>query len=127
MLAEFRDYLKTLNVADHYYIGKLDNSKEKALGLYSMGNLAPVEAVGKDSSYDIAGVRILLHWNKNAKESEKASRNLYSEIRYIQDQAMGDEHVFCFMPDDNEPTFIGTDDNNVYEYHIAGRLYYKRG
>ena len=33
MLATFRDYLKTLDLADNYYIGKIDNTKLKTIGL----------------------------------------------------------------------------------------------
>lgn len=126
MLAQFRDYLKTLEVADNYYIGKIDNSKLKTVGLYGAGGLQRIEAIGKDSSYDIARVRILVHWNRNANESEIASRNLYEKIRYITDTDMGDVHVEYLDLMEAEPTFIGTDDNNVYEYHIECRIYYRR-
>lgn len=126
MLAEFRDFLKTLKVADNYYIGKIDNSKLKTIGVYSQGNLARVEAIGKDSSYDVAGVRILVHWNKNMRESEIASRSLFDKIRYITDVDMGDVHVDYLSVNENEPTFIGTDDNGVYEHHISARIYYRR-
>lgn len=132
MLAEFRDYLKTLDVADYYYIGKLDNSKTKAVGVYSMPNMARVESIGLESSYDVAGVRVLLHWNKNAKESEQSARNLYEKIRYITDIDMAvtgsqdSVHVQYVDLDDGEPTFLGTDENGVYEYHISMMIYYKR-
>lgn len=126
MLAEFRDFLKSLNVATNYSIGKIDNAKMYSLGVYTATNLAPVEAIGKESKYDIAGVRILLHWNKNARETEAAARNLYEKIRYITNTDMGDVHVDYLRLDDGEPTFIGSDDNGVYEYHISARIYYRR-
>lgn len=126
MLAEFRDYLKTLNVASNYYIGKMDNSKEKTLGVYSQPYVARVEAIGKESSYDVAGFRLLLHWNKDARETEAVARELYSKIRYIADTDMDDIHVYFISLDSGEPTAIGTDDNGVYEYHIAGIIYYRR-
>ena len=126
MLAEFRDYLKTLDVADNYYIGKIDNSKLRTVGIYGHGGLARVEAVGKASSYNVSRIRILIHWNKNAKETEMASWNLYNNLCYITDEDMGDLHVHYLSLDESEPTFIGTDDNGVYEYHISARVYYRR-
>lgn len=137
MLAEFRDYLKTLDLAENYYIGKIESTKLKTIGLYGQSNQRRIEAIGKQSSYDIAGVRILVHWNKNARESEIAARNIFESIRYITDadmpvpQALAGEDVSVIHVDyldllEAEPTFIGTDDNGVYEYHISARIYYRR-
>lgn len=33
-LKDIKDWLKTFNVAEHYYIGKLDNKQDKSLGVY---------------------------------------------------------------------------------------------
>ena len=143
MIVEFKDYLKTLNVADYYYIGKIENIKEKVLGIYADGSTSRVEAVGKDSSYGKAGVRLLLHWNKNAKETEASALNLFEQIRYItdtdmthteiRDEGASDEevvtttvHVQYIDWDYDAPMFIGTDDNNVYEYVISGTIYYRK-
>lgn len=131
MLAIFRDYLKSLDLADHYYIGKIDNAKQKTIGLYGQPGFRRIEAIGKASSYDVAGIRILVHWNKNAKESEEAARNIFESIRYITDadittSVSGTVHVNYLDLLEPEPTFIGTDDNGVYEYHISARLYYRR-
>lgn len=128
MLAEFRDYLKQLNIADNYSIGKIDNSKEKSIGIYGASNAVGtrIEAVGKDSSYDRAGVRILLHWNRNMKESEAAARVLYESIRYITGVDMDGIHVQYLDLLDPEPRFIDTDENGVYEYVISAAIYYRR-
>ena len=142
MLAEFRTYLKSLNLAENYYIGKIDNTKLKTIGIYSQSNFRRVESIGKQSSYDIAGVRILVHWNKNARESEDAARKVFESIRYITGTDMTNSrqvvsngvtstetttvHVDYLDLLDAEPALIGTDDNGVYEYHISARLYYRR-
>lgn len=127
MIAEFRDYLKTLNVAQNYYIGKIENSKEYSLGVYADTSRRRVEAVGKDSSYGAFGVRLLLHWNKNAKETETQARSLHSTIRYITNTDMTDIHVQYLDLDYDEPIFVGTDANGVYEYVITGTIYYRKG
>ena len=33
-LSEIRDWLKTLGIAENCYIGRLDNKKERSLGVY---------------------------------------------------------------------------------------------
>lgn len=126
MLANFRDYLKTLDVASNYYLGKMVNETERSLGVYSQQGYRRIEAIGRASSYDIAGFVLLLHWNKNARESEAAARDLYEKIRYITDTDMGDVHVDYLDLVEGEPSFAGTDNNGVYEFSIAGRIYYRR-
>ena len=125
MLAEFRDYLKTLNVADHYSIGKIDNSKDKSLGVYADSTMRRVEAVGKCKSYGVFQFRILLHWNKNLNDTETQARSLFEQLRYITDTDMGTMHVQYLDLQHEEPVFVGTDSNGVYEYVIRGTIYYR--
>ena len=126
MLAEIRDYLKTLNIANYYTIGKLDNSKERAVCVYSDGYLERVEAIGRNSSYDITGIRILYHGTKNLNETEQVVRSLYDSLRYITDTDMGTLHVQYLDLNYSEPVFLGTDANGVYEYIISGVIYYRK-
>ena len=35
-LYEIRNWLKTLNLFEHYYIGKLDQKPDKAIGVYQL-------------------------------------------------------------------------------------------
>lgn len=153
MIAEFRDYLKTLDVADYYYIGKIENIKEKVLGIYADSPTRRVEAIGGNGSYGTFGVRLLLHWNKNANETEISARNLYEKIRYIKDVNMANPDISALVTEDDEviethneeriiannsvhvqfidwyydePIFVGTDANGVYEYVITGTIYYRK-
>ena len=125
MLAELRDYLKTLDVADYYSIGKIDNSKEKSLGVYADSTLRRVEAIGKNKSYGIFQFRILLHWNKNLKETETQARSIFDQLRYITNTDMDTMHVQYLDLEHEEPIFVGTDSNGVYEYVIKGNIYYR--
>lgn len=126
MLEELKDYLKTLDLADYYYVGKIDNKREKVIGVYPMEIGARVEAIGKSSSYDKAGFQILVHWNKNAVETEETARAIYEALRYITDTEMGEVYVYYLDLNIGEPVFLGTDQENVYEYHISGTIYYRR-
>lgn len=56
-LANIRDFIKGFDFADNYYIGKLDNKKDKSIGVYSLKRSEPpVTAIGGQSTYDIIGV-----------------------------------------------------------------------
>ena len=126
MLAEIKDYLKTLDVAEHYSVGKIDNSKMKALGVYGDSGVRRTESIGCNSSYGAQRIRILLHWNKSAVETENAAMNLFNRIRYITDLDLTDAYIEYFDLDYDSPTFVGSDDNGVYEYVISGVVFYRR-
>lgn len=126
MLSVFRDYISTLGIGEHFTIGKIDNSKDKSIGVYGDGYQRRVEAIGKCSSYDTAGIRILIHWTKNLADTETNARSLYESLRYITDTDMGEVHIQYFMLNYDEPVFLGTDENGVYEYMISGVAYYRK-
>ena len=126
MLAEFRDFLRTQIDADHFSIGKIDGTKDKSVGVYSDNSYVRVEAIGKAKRYDRAGIRILIHWNKNMRETETVARSLYENLRYITDTDFGDIHVYYLDLQYGEPVYVGTDENGVYEYVIACTVYYAR-
>ena len=127
-LAEIRDWLKTLDAAEHYYIGRLDNKKEKSLGVYSRRRgSAPVMALGGESSYDIKGVSLLLHWNHNARETEEAALALWEQLfgRTRVDVPSG-ARIQYIQPNVPEPVAVGTDEGGVYEYVIELNIYHRR-
>lgn len=126
MLAEFRDFVKTLGVGDYFSIGKIDSTKDKSIGIYGDSNSYRVEAFGKASKYDISNMRILIHWNKNLAETEAASKSLYEQLRYQKEFDMNNIYVYFIDLIQGEPLFVGTDGNGVYEYVISIRVYYRR-
>ena len=126
MLAEFRDFVKTLEVGEHFSIGKIDGSLDKSIGIYGDSNLDRIEAIGKNSKYDISNMRILIHWNKNLTETEAASRSLYELLRYQNNFDMSGIYVYFIDLIEGEPIFVGTDNNGIYEYVITLRLIYRR-
>lgn len=126
MLAQFRDWIKTQFKAEYYQIGKIDNSREKVIGIYGDSPLTQIESFGKNSSYGSASIRILLHWTKNAADTETAARGLFESLRHVTDVDMSDVHVQYLYLSQDEPAFIGTDENGVYEYVITATIYYRR-
>ncbi|MEE0964179.1 MAG: minor capsid protein [Ruminococcus bromii] len=126
-LAHIRDWLKTFGIAEHYYIGKLDNKQDRSLGVYTLkGNGAPVTAIGTQSTYDIIGVSLLLHWSNNANETEVTARTLYEKLRTIKNFKINDKQIYMIELLVPEPIDVGTDDKGIYERVIEMNLYYER-
>ena len=126
-LADIRDYLKTLDAAEYYNIGRLNNKKEKSLGVYSRTRSGPpVHAIGQPSSYDIKAVTLLLHWNQDARETEQAALTLWNKLLEAEQITIGGTPVYYLQMQVPEPVAVGTDDNGVYEYVIDFNLYFRR-
>lgn len=128
-LTEIKDWLKTMDVAENYYIGKLDNKKDKSLGVYSRTRSGPpVTALGglDKNSYDIKAVTLLLHWNNNANETETAALRFWEKLRKITDLSIEGKHIQYLSLLVPEPQNVGTDEKGVYEYVIDIDLYERR-
>ena len=128
-LAEVRDWIKTFNAANNYYIGKLDNKQENSIGIYQRKTIdGPRVAIGGRSlaSYDVKSISILIHWNKNANETEKRAQYLYNRLFEVESVVIGETPIKMIALLQNEPVDVGTDDNNVYEHVIELDLYYER-
>lgn len=128
-LAEVRDWIKTFNAANNYYIGKIDNKQENSIGIYQRKPIdGPRVAIGGRSlaSYDVKSISILIHWNKNANETEKRAQYLYNRLFEAESVVIGGTPIKMIALLQNEPVDVGTDDNNVYERVIELDLYYER-
>lgn len=126
-LASIRDWLKSYSNAEHFYIGKLDSKQDKSLGVYSLKRSgAPVTAIGSDSTYNIIGVSLLIHWNTNANETEIEAKQLYETLRTIKNETINNSLVYMIELLVPEPVDVGTDDSGVYERVIELKVYYER-
>ncbi|SHK37970.1 hypothetical protein SAMN02745248_02405 [Hathewaya proteolytica DSM 3090] len=129
-LSNIRDWLKTLNnKADNYYIGKLDNKKDKSIGVYQLKNTSPPRiALGglENTTYEVKGISILIHWNTNARETEEFSYELYEEILKQNSVVINGHRINYIELLNNEPIDVGTDEKNIYERVIELKCYYER-
>lgn len=126
-LSDIRDWLKTLISADYYYIGKLDGKKDRSIGVYQRKNPAPpIMAIGQMSSYEIKPISILIHWNKNANETEQTAYELYRQLRAVSSLTLNNTNVYFIALFQSEPVDVGTDDNGIYERVIELDVYYER-
>lgn len=131
-LKDIRGYIAGLGIADddHVYIGKLDNKKQRSIGVYSRpGNGRPYIALGglEYTSYDTKQISLLVHWDKNKDTAERAANDLFTKLNNVSNLEIGDTHInyLCLMVP--EPQDVGTDDNGVYEYVIWVDVIYQRG
>ena len=128
-LADVRDWVETLGIGEHFYIGKLDNNLEKSIGIYqrkpsgrpdiALGGLSCTKTETKQFS-------ILIHWNKYADQTEKAAHELYDKFLRVTDLTIAGNHVNYLRLEVPEPVDVGTDDNGVYERVIWLNLIYER-
>lgn len=127
-LADIKDYIKTLELAEHHYIGKLDNKKDKSIGVYQRQNsYGPRICIGSSSSFERKPISVLVHWNKNARETEEQAFLLYQKLtEAIMPLQMGNTKVFFIDMLNAEPVDVATDDNGVYERVIEFDLYYRK-
>lgn len=128
-LADVRDWLKTYGVAEHYYAGKLDNKLERSVGVYQRTRSgSPVTAIGgrELSSYEVKSISVLIHWNQNAVETERASYALFNALLSEKDLKINGTQIYYIRLNVPEPVDIGTDDKGVYERVIEFDLFFKR-
>lgn len=115
-------------VADHFYIGKLDNKKQKSIGVYQLQTTNSNIAVGGLDNTKIKEktVSILIHWNNNADETELKALELYYKFMNARNFNITDNilvnYIELLVP---EPVDVGTDSSNIYERVIQARFYYE--
>jgi hypothetical protein len=132
-LADIKDWFKTLTientVVENFYIGKLDNKKEKSVGFYQLNtNNIPNIAIGglDNTKYDKKPISMLIHWNNNADDTEKVAVNIYNELRKQKYFLINNIRVYFIQLLVNEPIDVGTDSANVYERVIQAIFYYEK-
>lgn len=130
-IGDVRDYIAGLGIADNnnVYCGKLDNKKDKSIGVYNLNIQRPPQtAVGglNNSSYRVKSISILVHWNTSVRDTEKAAEQLYNMLRDMNHITINDTKVFFTKMLVDEPVDVGTDDNGIFESVIELDIYYER-
>ena len=124
------EWLKSLSLEfDHYYMGFLDKKNSRSLGVYNLKrNTKPITALGglENTSYNVKGVSLLVHWNNASDETEAVACSLYEKILKSKIEKIDDFTVQFIGMLTNEPIDVGRDDNGICEYVIEFEIYYKR-
>lgn len=130
-MGDVRDYIAGLGIADNnnVYCGKLDNKKDKSIGVYNLNRQRPLQtAVGglNNSSYRIKSVSILVHWNKSVRDTEETSEQLYNMLRDTNNKIINDTKLLFTKMQVDGPVDVGTDDKGIFESVIELDIYYER-
>ena len=129
MLEDVRDYIESLGLSEHAYMGKLDSKKEKSIGVYHSKRETPyTTAIGGPSlqSYGVKSVSFLVHWNKSPRETEKAATALFESLRDTREVKANNTTIKFIQLLYNEPIDVGTDDDGVYEMVIDVAVVYEK-
>lgn len=127
-ISDFKDWLKTRVSCPNWFAGGLRSTNEKAIVIYNGKAYTNPMAIGgiKNSSYKGKGIRILVHWNKNIKESELKAQEVYNSINGLTNIKIANKRVIQFKMRDPEPIYLGVDDSGTYEYVIDLEIIHER-
>ena len=130
-LSDVRDFIASLNFVDdeHVYSGKLEDKKDKSVGVYSRKTTTPdnIPLGGLiQNSFDFKQISILVHWNKSQRDTEKAAVELFRLLQKQKDFVIGQKRGKFILMGMSEPQSVDTDDNGIYEYVIWCDIYYER-
>lgn len=126
-LKDVKDWLKTQVSADIWKIGTYDASKDKTVCVRNLTSNRSVLAVGglRNTTTVVKGISIVVHWNKNPDETERVAQSIHALFYGQRPVINGHQTVKCDMRSD-EPVFVGTDGEGIYEYVIETWLTYER-
>lgn len=127
-ISDFKDWLKTKIDCPNWSSGGLRTADEKAIVIYNGQAFINPIAIGglQNSSYKGKGIRILIHWNKNVRESELKAQEVYSTLHGLTNVEIAGKRVVQFNMRDPEPVYLGVDDSGIYEYVIDLEIIYER-
>lgn len=127
-ISDFKDWLKTRIDCPNWYSGGLRTTDEKAMVIYNGNTFINPIAIGgvQNSSYKGKGIRILIHWNKNVKQSELKAQEVYDTIYGLTNVEIAGKRVVQFNMRDPEPVYLGIDNSGIYEYVVALEIIHER-
>lgn len=129
MLSDVRDYIASLGLADHVYMGKMPDKQEKSIGAYnSKHQHAYSTAIGGPAmeSYGTKYVTLLVHWNRSPRDAEKAATALFEAVRTAREVTINESKIKFIQPL-YEIQDVGTDDAGIYEMVIEAAVIYEKG
>ena len=130
LLEDIRDWLKSFELFNNYYIGRLDTKKLNSLGVYNLQDTGRREVIGGLKKYKKKGISLLVHGDTNKTTTERKAWSLYEkleELIYTCDYPqIGNKKVYFIELLNNEPIDVDQDANSIYEYVIELNIYFER-
>lgn len=128
-LEDIRDFVSGLAIAadENVYMGKMDNKKEKSIGVYQLKQArAPTVSLGGSGTYKVKPISLLVHWTKSARETEKKAYELYEKLAAVRNTTVNGARIFYIQMLQEEPVDVDMDSSKVYERVIEVNIYYER-
>jgi hypothetical protein len=126
-LADVRDWLSGLDAIDATWsIGRIESEKEQRAGVYQRESYGTAQvALGKCTKTYVKSVSVLIHWNKNHRETEEAAQALYDALSLNPPATIGDDTASYIDLQLPEPVDMGSDDHGIFERVIWLDIYYE--
>lgn len=126
-LSEIMLWLKTKTTADFWSRESINPANEKAIALYSRQSERFTQAIMKIKTYRTAQYSLLIHWNKNADESELVANTIFQMLEdNTSGYKIGNHRVISLAPVYAGPIALGKDENKIYEYSIDFYITYEK-
>ena len=133
-LADLRDWLAGLGVPEgaSWSIGRFEGSQEMRCCVYQRPSYdgAQVALGGPGATRTLVKrASVLVHWNRNARETEEAAQAIYDAIarHATGNTAIGGDVASYIALELPEPMDLGSDDNGIFERTIWLDAYYEEG
>lgn len=126
-LADVRDYLKSFNLFQGYYVGRIDANKKNVLGVYDLRHTARHKTIGSGTQkYDVKGVSLLVHGDNNKTNTEKLAIRLYKALESAKDAKIAGKNVNVIDLRYDTPIDVDASESGVYEYVVEAIFYVER-
>lgn len=128
-LEDVLELIKSFNITQYPYIGKLDAKQKESIGIYNLKKAQPYKRVlggVKGRTCDTKFVSFLVHWNKSPRETEKVAIGLFEALEAVRDVKVNGKNIKFIIPLVDMPVDIGSDDAGIFEYVIEAEIYYER-
>lgn len=128
-LSEVKNWLKSFELFDNYYIGRLDTKKKNSLGVYNLQDTGRREVIGGLKKYEKKGISLLIHGDTNKTTTERLAWSLYDKLEEMiylcEYPQIGNKKVYFIELLNNEPVDVNQDADSIYEYVIELNIYFE--
>ena len=128
-LADIRDWLKSFELFNNYYIGRLDTKKKNSLGIYNLQDAGRHEVIGGLKKYEKKGISLLIHGDTNKTTTERLAWSLYEKLEEIiytcEYPQIGSKDIYFIELLNNQPVDVNQDSDSIYEYVIELNIYFE--
>lgn len=126
-LADVRDYLKSFNLFQGYYVGRINANEKNVLGVYDLRHSARHKTIGScTQKYDVKAVSLLVHGDGNKTSTEQLAIRLYEALESAKNAAIAGRKVNVIELRYDAPIDVDISESGTYEYVIEAIFYVER-